>query len=185
MRRYKAFIPLLAILSAMALMFSVIGGAYGPSLDRHFGYGRISTKAVDDNRSGLYYETPFDVENGDKAVLDHAHSISKTITDEGIVLLKNNGVLPLSSQDCITPFGLRFLLPVYSGTGSGKATVNPEYVCTPEAGLRAHFAINESSLQVLQEAKIMKISPDEISYVVQENINDHGAEVYGLIPRNI
>lgn len=45
MRRYKAFIPLLAILSAMALMFSVIGGAYGPSLDRHFGYGRISTKA--------------------------------------------------------------------------------------------------------------------------------------------
>lgn len=62
MRRYKAFIPLLAILSAMALMFSVIGGAYGPSLDRHFGYGRISTKSVDDNRSGLYYETPFDVE---------------------------------------------------------------------------------------------------------------------------
>lgn len=54
MRRYKAFIPLLAILSAMALMFSVIGGAYGPSLDRHFGYGRISTKSVDDNRSGLY-----------------------------------------------------------------------------------------------------------------------------------
>lgn len=93
MRRYKAFIPLLAILSAMALMFSVIGGAYGPSLDRHFGYGRISTKSVDDNRSGLYYETPFDVENGDKAVLNHAHSISKTITDEGIVLLNNSDYL--------------------------------------------------------------------------------------------
>lgn len=29
MRRYKAFIPLLAILSAMALMFSVIGGRMG------------------------------------------------------------------------------------------------------------------------------------------------------------
>lgn len=103
MRRYKAFIPLLAILSAMALMFSVIGGAYGPSLDRHFGYGRISTKAVDDNRSGLYYETPFDVENGDKAVLDHAHSISKTITDEGIVLLKITVSCPCLRRIALRP----------------------------------------------------------------------------------
>ena len=182
MKRYKAFIPLLAILSVMALMFSVIGVAYGPSLDKHFGYGHVSTKSADDNRSGLYYEIPFSAQNGDQAVLDHAHSISKAITDEGIVLLKNNGILPLSSKDCITPFGLRFLLPVYSGTGSGKATVNPEYVCTPEAGLRAHFSINESSLQVLQEARIMKISSAEISYAVRENINDHGAEVYEIDP---
>ena len=182
MKRYKAFIPLLAILSVMALMFSVIGVAYGPSLDKHFGYGHVSTKSADDNRSGLYYEIPFSAQNGDQAVLDHAHSISKAITDEGIVLLKNNGILPLSSKDCITPFGLRFLLPVYSGTGSGKATVNPEYVCTPEAGLRAHFSINESSLKVLQEARIMKISSDEISYAVRENINDHGAEVYEIDP---
>lgn len=137
MRRYKAFIPLLAILSAMALMFSVIGGAYGPSLDRHFGYGRISTKSVDDNRSGLYYETPFDVENGDKAVLDHAHSISKTITDEGIVLLKNNGVLPLSSQDCITPFGLRFFFRYTAESVQVKQpltlnmSVRPKLVCVP------------------------------------------------------
>ena len=182
MKRYKAFIPLLAILSVMALMFSVIGVAYGPSLDKHFGYGHVSTKSADDNRSGLYYEIPFSAQNGDQAVLDHAHSISKAITDEGIVLLKNNGILPLSSKDCISPFGLRFLLPVYSGTGSGKATVNPEYVCTPEAGLRAHFSINESSLKVLQEARIMKISSDEISYAVRENINDHGAEVYEIDP---
>ena len=182
MKRYKAFIPLLAILSVMALMFSVIGVAYGPSLDKHFGYGHVSTKSADDNRSGLYYEIPFSALNGEQAVLDHAHSISKAITDEGIVLLKNNGILPLSSKDCITPFGLRFLLPVYSGTGSGKATVNPEYVCTPEAGLRALFSINESSLKVLQEARIMKISSDEISYAVRENINDHGAEVYEIDP---
>lgn len=181
-QRKSVFVPLLAILSAMALTFSSIGAAYGPSLDRHFGYGWVYTVSADGNRSGLYYEYPFPTDDGGRAVLDHAHRISKTITDEGIVLLKNNGVLPLAPMERITPLGIRFLLPVYSGTGSGEASINAEYVCTPEAGLRAHFQLNETCLSAMKKAPALRIADDAITPVTQADIADRSVEVYEFAP---
>ncbi len=150
--------PLLVILHAILLAFNVLGQVYGSVLDQHFGFGRAIFSAAPGGDALYYGSPPVD----DAETLAHAHSISKRITDEGIVLLKNNGLLPLAPGCTVTPLGYRFLFPVYGGTGSGHASVTEGWVCTPEKGLRAHFTLNESVLSALAKASPLLITAEGI-----------------------
>ena len=49
-----------------------------------------------------------------------ATELGETIADEGIVLLKNGGNLPLASGDNVNVFGWASTNPCYGGTGSGS-----------------------------------------------------------------
>ena len=64
--------------------------------------------------------------NGGGTVSDEAKAASneviKKVGEEGMVLVKNNGLLPLSSDvDSMNVFGWASTNPIYGGTGSGSA----------------------------------------------------------------
>ena len=76
------FLPLLIILHAILLAFTVVGQAYGTALDQHFGYGKPILHAADsEGREALYYDVPF---FQDTDTLNHAHIVNKQITEFGI-----------------------------------------------------------------------------------------------------
>ena len=64
--------------------------------------------------------------NGGGTVSDEAKAASneviKKVGEEGMVLVKNNGLLPLSNDvDSMNVFGWASTNPIYGGTGSGSA----------------------------------------------------------------
>lgn len=69
--------------------------------------------------------------------------VTKRITDEGIVLLQNDGgMLPLAAGTKVNVFGWGFTSPVYLGSGSGEA--DSSTAVTPKAGLEAAgIVVNE------------------------------------------
>lgn len=66
------------------------------------------------------------------------------IAEEGITLLKNNDVLPLSKGDKVTPYGLRYVDPLYGGTGSGNVDVSMDYIDTAVEIMNEYFNIDPS-----------------------------------------
>ncbi len=52
--------------------------------------------------------------------ITEASELCETIADEGFVLLKNDGLLPLGSNAKVNTFGWSSTNPVYGGTGSGS-----------------------------------------------------------------
>lgn len=55
-------------------------------------------------------------------VLAAANAFNETVVEEGIVMLKNNGALPLASDETrVTVFGKNSVKLVYGGSGSGDA----------------------------------------------------------------
>ena len=52
--------------------------------------------------------------------ITNASQLCEDIADEGFVLLKNDGILPLSADAKVNTFGWSSTNPVYGGTGSGS-----------------------------------------------------------------
>lgn len=175
----SALISLLVLLTVIAVALSAVAGVYGDALDQHFGFGQPRVfSSGHQERAAVYYDALYQQDMGEQGTLTHANRVSKQITDEGIVLLKNSGILPLAKGTAVTPFGLRFLLPVYSGTGSGQTSVNQDYVYTPEAGLSAYFSVNAASAQAMQKGKALRITKDAAEAIDRVEIRDDSAEVY-------
>ncbi len=75
--------------------------------------------------------------------IEQAYANNEIISGEGMVLLENNGVLPLAENSKINVFGWASTNPVYGGTGSGA--LNTQYETTDLlTGLTAAgFQVNE------------------------------------------
>ncbi|MEE1273158.1 MAG: glycoside hydrolase family 3 C-terminal domain-containing protein [Olegusella sp.] len=86
-------------------------------------------------------------------------AVSEQLCDEGIVLLKNDGVLPLSKGITVTPYGYGYLNPAYSGTGAAAAKDTTQV--TPEAGLAPFFTINTAMSDAMGKAEAA--APDAAS----------------------
>ncbi|MGI6230588.1 MAG: glycoside hydrolase family 3 N-terminal domain-containing protein [Tractidigestivibacter sp.] len=79
------------------------------------------------------------------------YAVAAQIQDEGTVLLKNSGVLPLAKGSTVMPFGRAYLEPIYgqlTSGGSAKWSVNP---VTPEQGL-SDFTIDNAAVDVMRAA---------------------------------
>ena len=114
--------------------------------------GTSDTKIVqvgsDSNEYPRYYQTTF------KSVAElKAAGLAKAqeVESEGAVLLKNNGLLPLSTKE-VSLFGATAASPVYGGTGSGAVSTSdaPSYV----------DALERSGLTV--------VNPDLLKWYVEE-----------------
>lgn len=181
--RKSVVISFLIIIVLTAILLTGVGVYYEDALDLHFGVGEAQILVtVESNRTGLYYEQRYTQDVGENGTLAHAEKINKKITDEGIILLKNNGILPLEKETYVTPFGIRFSSPIYGGIGSGHSSINPAYACSPEQGLRKHFDLNGNSIQATKNATVQKISSNGISQVDSANVIDNGRDVYECIP---
>lgn len=124
----------------LALVFTVTAGmlSSASSLDIFFGRGKrtITNLSCSGSLDTNYYPLLYANKRESR---DAAAKVAKHISDEGIVLLKNDGLLPLSSATTVSPFGLRYFSPYYGGLGSCSIDVGEDYIVTPQEGLHSSF----------------------------------------------
>ena len=80
-----------------------------------------------------------------------AYAVAARVQDEGTVLLRNEGLLPLAPGATVMPFGYAYLSPIYgqlTSGGSAKWAVEP---MTPEQGL-AGFVIDAAAVDAMRAA---------------------------------
>ena len=78
----------------------------------------------------------------DAATTQEASDLCVDIAEEGIVLLKNDGLLPLPSGSNVNLFGWDSVFPVYGGTGSGALNDAYHTVTLIEGLENAGFKVN-------------------------------------------
>ena len=134
----RIVIPILALVLSLTLTVN-LGVYLNPSsLDLLFGKGqRTVTQMEKTARLDTQYYPQLYPNPG--RAREAAVQVAERISDEGIVLLKNNGLLPLAERTRISPFGLRYALPFYGGRGSGTIDTGEDYIVTPQEGLHEVF----------------------------------------------
>ncbi len=145
----KLLIPFMAIFTVLALILNLVGSLAGPLLDTYVGAGEKYVTGGN-GLAGDYYEVKYK-DNAESA--DAAYAVAKRVAEEGSVLLKNDGVLPLAKGSTVVPFGYAYLNPIYgqlTSGGSAKWVINP---VTPEQGLSA-YTINTSAVERMQAAAV-------------------------------
>lgn len=122
-------IPALCLLVVATMVANSLANTWRGTLDIYLGKGDAHVVNVADTSS-------LDLDYYDVQYTSDAESLAASIqgalqvAEEGQILMKNNGTLPLSSDSVkITPFGYRYIEPIYGGTGSGNVD---------EQGLRLH-----------------------------------------------
>ena len=73
---------------------------------------------------------------------DAASEVAEEIAGEGMVLLKNDGMLPLTQQKNLNLFGWASINPVYGGAGSGSINDLWPIVSLEEGLQNAGFTLN-------------------------------------------
>lgn len=74
---------------------------------------------------------------------EKAKAVAKEISGEGIVLLENQGLLPLASGTRLNLFGWASANPVYGGSGSGGLNDLYEKVSLKDSLVKAGFELND------------------------------------------
>ncbi|WP_165216474.1 glycoside hydrolase family 3 C-terminal domain-containing protein [Schaalia sp. ZJ1691] len=92
-------------------------------------------------------KTPLDLASGSGALtqetMDEVKSLNEAMSDEGMVLLKNqNGTLPLSKGSALNTFGWASTNPVYGGTGSGSMRTDVQLASLLNGLENAGFSVN-------------------------------------------
>lgn len=133
-------IPIIAFLFVLCLVATIAASFFSVVLDDHLGRGKPHIEGGN-GASADYYEQPYKNRNESK---EASYKVAQKVQNEGTVLLKNNGVLPLAEKTSVTPFGYRYLSPVYgqSGSGSAKWVTDP---ITPKAGLESCMTVNSAA----------------------------------------
>lgn len=88
------------------------------TLNTVFGDDRQVLKSGDPNQY-QYFKTDDDIKNKADA-LENANQVNEKIGEEGFVLLKNDGSLPLKKNAKVSVFGMNQTNMVYSGSGSSS-----------------------------------------------------------------
>ena len=144
-----------ALLLILCVAVNVAAGMFTGVLDSYLGGGEMTVTKIEgsENWNSQYYPTETGSLADAKAKSD---IVSEQITDEGIVLLKNNGILPLAENSTLTPLGYGYLNPSYSGTGA--AASKDDTMVTVEQGLTACFKINTAAVRKMEAGTA--VSPD-------------------------
>lgn len=144
-------IPVVATAFSLCQIATIGMTMFSTVMDDYLGRGEMSIQKVpgSENWDTDYYKNPYKNRNESK---EASYQIAQKVQEEGIVLLKNNGVLPLNKGAEVTPFGYRAIDPIYgqvSSSGSAKWTVKP---VTPEEGLKSAFTVNSSAMDAMKKA---------------------------------
>ncbi len=82
-----------------------------------------------------------------KEATDEAQELCEDIADEGIVLLENDGLLPLAGDTKLNVFGWASTNPCYGGTGSGALSGSYPSVSLLDGLKNAGITVNEDLVQ--------------------------------------
>ncbi|MCR5491978.1 MAG: glycoside hydrolase family 3 C-terminal domain-containing protein, partial [Bacilli bacterium] len=169
----RILIPVLSTVAVVAVVATVAMNMFSTVMDDYLGRGasHINTIADSESWDTNFYEDKYASTEESKA---DSYKLAKQVQEEGSVLLKNNGVLPLASDATVAPFGNAYIHPFYGQTtssGSAKWTVNPS---TPRDVLQA------SSLQVV-DAPYQKMLAAGDPDAIKEAEGTTSASVNGLM----
>ena len=149
----KKFIKIWSVVLALILVLTVtvnlLMNIFSGYVDLYLGGGdMIVTKTEgSENWDSQYYISDYENKKDTQAAAD---ALVEVIEGEGMVLLKNNGALPLDASAAITLFGRNAADPVYGGSGSGSVKLNT--VVDLRTGLEeAGFVINEAVYSLLSD----------------------------------
>ena len=165
----------LSFVLVVAVTANVLLSVYGSWVETELGAG---TYTVENSSDTADWDTEYNTadyateEESDAA----ADALVQEITAEGVVLLKNNGALPLSVVDSanVTLLGRAAADPIYGGSGSGSADTST--AINAKKGLEAAgFEINGDVYDLLSDyaaetprSTIVMDLPEDSSYAVGE-----------------
>ncbi len=167
-------LPIIAIVVILAIMLSVAANVYSATLDMVLGRGKRHVVNIDNVSEDAveYYAAKFP--NPDAGTLQNAdpptaieeqsrNEAAKTalkVAEEGVTLLKNDGVLPLAKNSHVTPFGYRYISPVWGGSGSAATNMNFDYVVTAEEALAMNYVVNDAVVNKMKAATPLALAGD-------------------------
>ena len=152
----RIWIPVLSVLLVLLLIVNVAANLMSSTIDTYIGGGTktISTPKDAQDLDANYYPIRF---NNNEESTEAAYAVAKRVAEEGSVLLKNDGLLPLAKGSTVVPFGYAFLNPIYgqlTSGGSAKWVIDP---VTPLQGLSA-FQIDDSAAVRMQNAEVQVLT---------------------------
>ena len=140
-------ISVMAVLLVLAIALSVAANI--PSVQSiaftYLGRGEATTVPLEgtEDWDTNYYSPKFSTK---EEAVENGENVTRELSEEGFVLLKNNGVLPLrdASETTISLIGRGAVDPLYGGSGSGNVDVST--AASPYTGLeQAGFKLDDAS----------------------------------------
>lgn len=155
----------IAVVAVVCIGATVTANVFSSSLDTYVGRGE---RVVNSNTDAAgwdaeFYDQKFADTNPVDGSVANGLTVAKRITDEGLVLLKNDGVLPLTADAPVTPFGFRYLYPVFGGSGSGTVDASNDFVVRAEEALGDRFDVNETVVDAMRDAAPQELTAEGIS----------------------
>lgn len=142
-----------AILGGLALIVTIGMTVFSAHMDLYLGRGKAIVRQATgtENWEKIYYQKDYESK---EALQQAANKLVEQIEAEGIVLLKNNGTLPLKGPNNrplrVTLLGRSAADPVYGGSGSGSVDLSS--VVDLRTALKDRgFEINETVYSELAE----------------------------------
>lgn len=162
------------VAAVIALAFAAIDIAaniYKNSLDTYLNHGStvIRKKTKLGENDAKFYKQKFKNTSSKNGSVAYGLKVAKKLTDEGEVLLKNDGIFPLVKGTSVTPLGYRFLNPVYGGTGSGNIDASKSYVTSAEKGLAKYYKVNNAAVAAMKKATPYELTKSSLKAVKKED----------------
>ena len=142
---------LLASLFVLSMYATGIAQANAGKINSFLGTTSYKVEKTGEGGDGIYFESEF---GSLKEVVDAKEALAVEISQEGSVLFKNDGALPLSTSDKVTIWGLNSLAPTFGGLIGSTVSVNydagQQTITLIDAMKDRGFAINEDMLKLYQ-----------------------------------
>ena len=148
----RTFIRMWAIILAVVFVLTIAANIamnfFSLSMEIFLGRGEMVVTENPNmaNADTKYYPDPAADLNA------YTDAVALAIAEEGETLFKNNGLLPLSRGASVTPFGYRYISPVYGGTGSGGVNTDSSRISTAIGALNEYFSVNGEVERALASA---------------------------------
>lgn len=147
------------ILCVLLIATNVLLYIFEGHVNLYLGRGEMVIEKAEgsENWDSTYYKPDYQDKG---SLVSAAEQMVEQISNEGFVLMKNNGALPLQPKAKVTLLGRNAADPVYGGSGSGSVSLDT--VVDMKAGLEnAQFDINETVYNILADYASFKTELSE------------------------
>lgn len=136
----KILVPILSVMLIFIIVINTVTTMFEGFLDTTLGRGERHVVTIEgsENWDTDFYGTTLSVTEAKEQALE----VLNQVTDEGMILLKNNGVLPLASGSDVSPFGKGYVFPFYDSPGTESSMKHSfDYAVSPKDALESYFNI--------------------------------------------